>query len=106
MAKVLITDGMAQEGLDILINAGHEVDVRSVSAEELASVIGDYDALVVRSATQVTDEVLAAGAIRLKIVGRRSWRRQHRLSRRHRKGHHRYQCPLATSSPPLNIPSA
>ena len=70
MAKVLITDGMAQEGLDILINAGHEVDARSVSAEDLPGVIGDYDALVVRSATQVTAEVLAAGAPKLKIVGR------------------------------------
>ena len=70
MAKIIATDGMAQEGVDRLIAAGHTVDVKKVSAEELPKIIGDYDALVVRSATIVTPEVLAAGVPRLKIVGR------------------------------------
>jgi len=70
MAKILITDGMATEGLDLLTAAGHQVDQRKVTAEELVGMIAEYDALVVRSATQVTAAVLAAGSPKLKIVGR------------------------------------
>lgn len=70
MARILVTDGIADDGFALLTKAGHEVDKRSVSAEELPGIIGNYDGLVVRSATQVTAEVLAAGAPRLKIVGR------------------------------------
>lgn len=70
MAKILITDGMAQEGLDLLVAAGHQVENRKVPGEELSAIIGQYDGLVVRSATQVTAEVLKAGAPKLKIVGR------------------------------------
>ena len=70
MAKILITDGMADDGVQALQEAGHEVDLRKVTPEELLESIGDYDALAVRSATTVTPEVLAAGAPRLKLVGR------------------------------------
>ena len=70
MARILVTDGMAKEGLDILTKAGHQVDNRKATAEELLKLIPDYDALVVRSASQVTAEVIRAGAPRLKLVGR------------------------------------
>ena len=70
MARILVTDGMAPEGIQQLSEAGREVEARSVSAEELVSIIGDYDGLVVRSATQVTEAVLQAGVPRLKVVGR------------------------------------
>ncbi len=70
MAHILVTDGMAKEGLDLLAQAGHQVDNRKVTADELPKIIGQYDGLVVRSATQVTAEVLKAGAPRLKLVGR------------------------------------
>jgi D-3-phosphoglycerate dehydrogenase len=70
MARILATDGMADEGVRILRDAGHTVDLKKLSPTELLSVIGEYDGLVVRSATQVTQEVLAAAAPRLKVVGR------------------------------------
>jgi D-3-phosphoglycerate dehydrogenase len=70
MAKILVTDGMAAEGLDILKQGGHQVDNRKLSADELLKVIGEYDGLVIRSATQVTAAVVKAGAPRLKVVGR------------------------------------
>ena len=70
MAKILVTDGMAPEGLDLLKQAGHTVENKKVSADELLKLIGDYDGLVVRSATQVTDAVLKAGSPRLRVVGR------------------------------------
>ena len=70
MAKILITDGMAAEGVEILKQAGHTVDNKKISADELLKVIGEYDGLVVRSATQVTEKVIAAGAPNLKVIGR------------------------------------
>lgn len=69
MAKVLVSDPIAQEGIDIL-RQGAEVDVKTgLSKDELISVIKDYDALAVRSETKVTADVLAA-AENLKIIGR------------------------------------
>lgn len=70
MAKILVTDGMAKEGLDILAQGGHVIDNRKVEPAELAKIIGDYDGLVIRSATQVTDEVVHKGVPRLKVIGR------------------------------------
>ncbi|GDY14918.1 D-3-phosphoglycerate dehydrogenase [Planctomycetota bacterium] len=70
MARILVTDGMAQDGIDLLTKAGHEIDNRKLSADDLLKVIGEYDGLVVRSATQVTAKVIAAGQPKLKIVGR------------------------------------
>jgi D-3-phosphoglycerate dehydrogenase len=70
MARVLITEKLAERGLDLLRHAGHDVDVRlDLSPEELLGVIGGAQALIVRSATQVTADVLAAGA-ELTVVGR------------------------------------
>ena len=70
MARVLVTEKLAATGLDDLRNAGHEVDVQlGLSPEKLLEVIPGAAALIVRSATQVTAEVLAA-AKDLIIVGR------------------------------------
>jgi D-3-phosphoglycerate dehydrogenase len=70
MAKVLVSDPVAAEGVAILRRAGLEVDVRTgLTKEELIQTIGDYDALAVRSETKVTADVLEA-ASRLKIIGR------------------------------------
>ena len=69
MTKVLVSDPIDQAGIDILSQVA-QVDQRpGLSPEELVSVIGDYDALMIRSGTQVTAEVIAA-ASRLKIIGR------------------------------------
>lgn len=70
MAKVLVSDPVAAEGVAVLRRAGLEVDIRTgLSKEELIQIIGDYDALAVRSETKVTAEALDA-AKNLKIIGR------------------------------------
>ena len=70
MARVLVTEKLAETGLDDLRNAGHEVDVRlGLAPEELLAVVPGAAALIVRSATQVTADVLEAGKD-LVIVGR------------------------------------
>ena len=70
MAKVLVSDPVAAEGVAILRRAGLEVDVRTgLTSEELIGIIGAYDALAVRSETKVTAAVLDA-AKNLKIIGR------------------------------------
>ena len=67
--KVLVADPVAEEGIEAL-RAHADVDVKTgMSRDELIAVIGDYDALVVRSETKVTAEVIAAGK-RLQIIGR------------------------------------
>ncbi len=68
--KVLVVEQIAQEGIDSLKGRGYQVDVRlDLEPEELKATIGDYDALIVRSATKVTPELLDA-AKNLKIIGR------------------------------------
>jgi D-3-phosphoglycerate dehydrogenase len=67
--KVLVADPIADEGIEVLRSVA-EVDVRTgLKPEELVNVIGDYEGLVVRSQTQVTAEVISAGA-RLQVIGR------------------------------------
>jgi D-3-phosphoglycerate dehydrogenase len=68
--KVLITDPIADAGVERLREAGHEVELAyDVEGEALLEAIADANALVVRSGTEVTEEVLAA-AEELIIVGR------------------------------------
>ncbi len=70
MARVLVTEKLAQRGLDQLAEAGHEFDVQlGLSPEELLSAVVGAHALIIRSATTVTAEVLAAGSD-LVVVGR------------------------------------
>ena len=67
--KVLIADHIAEEGINILDGCA-EVDVKlGLKPEELVSIIGDYEALVVRSQTQVTAEVIRAGE-KLQVIAR------------------------------------
>jgi D-3-phosphoglycerate dehydrogenase len=67
--KVLITDGISPEGAKILIDADLTVHQQKLTPEELLSRIGDYDAIIVRSATKVTKDVIEAGK-NLKVVAR------------------------------------
>ncbi|HQG60412.1 MAG TPA: hydroxyacid dehydrogenase [Caldisericia bacterium] len=69
MAKILISDPIAKAGVDLLQKEGHEVVVKKMTPEELVSSIGDYDAIIVRSATKVTADVIKAGS-KLRIIGR------------------------------------
>lgn len=67
--RVLVADAVAEEGLARL-REGAEVEVRTGLAEpELCEIIGGYDAIVVRSQTQVTERVIAAGR-RLRVIAR------------------------------------
>ena len=69
--KVLLNDGLEKEGLAIFQQAGIETDTKKRDPATLVSEIGQFDALVVRSATKVTREVIEAGAKgKLKIIGR------------------------------------
>ena len=69
MTKVLVSDPIDQKGIDILSQVA-QVDVRTgLPADELKSIVGEYDALMIRSGTQVTAEIIEA-APRLKIIGR------------------------------------
>jgi len=68
--KVLISDDLSKQGIEILKNAGLEVDVRSgMKPEELKAIIKNYDGLIIRSATKVTAEIIEA-AEKLKVIGR------------------------------------
>ena len=68
--KILVTEVIAEEGLSSLRARGYCVDVKlDLSHTQLLSIIGGYDALIVRSATTVDRELLQAGE-RLKVVGR------------------------------------
>ena len=70
MPRVLVTEEIAQPGLDFLAGAGHEVDVRlGLSPLELLDFVVGAKALVIRSSTKVTELVLAAGR-ELQVVGR------------------------------------
>jgi D-3-phosphoglycerate dehydrogenase len=70
MARVLVAEKIADSGLDRLREAGHEVDVQTgLSPEELLEAVKGAHALIIRSATTVTAEVLAAGTD-LVVVGR------------------------------------
>ncbi len=71
MIKLLVTDELSQEGLEMLRRgADIQVDVKpNISQEDLMKIIGEYDALIIRSGTKVTAEVIKAGK-NLKVVGR------------------------------------
>jgi D-3-phosphoglycerate dehydrogenase len=69
MSKVLVSDPIDQAGIDILSQVA-QVDVKTnLSPAELAEIISDYDALMIRSGTRVTQEIIEAGT-QLKIIGR------------------------------------
>jgi D-3-phosphoglycerate dehydrogenase len=68
--KILISDKTAPKCAEILRAAGHEVDEEfGISPDELKSIIPNYNALIVRSATKVTREVVGM-AKDLKVIGR------------------------------------
>jgi D-3-phosphoglycerate dehydrogenase len=70
MARILVTEEIADAGLGRLRAAGHQVDVRlNLTPQELLAAIGGAHALIIRSATQVSEEVLVAGSD-LMVVGR------------------------------------
>ncbi|HRY38477.1 MAG TPA: NAD(P)-dependent oxidoreductase, partial [Smithellaceae bacterium] len=71
MKRVLVSDAMASEVAEILGNVPDvKVDVKTgMKPDELKAVIKDYDALIVRSSTKVTAEIIEA-ATKLVAIGR------------------------------------
>jgi D-3-phosphoglycerate dehydrogenase len=67
--KVLLTDGLEENGQAILRAAAEVTDKTGISADDLLQIVGEYDALIVRGRTKVTPAVFAA-AKNLKVVGR------------------------------------
>ncbi|MBP7690727.1 MAG: hydroxyacid dehydrogenase [Anaerolineales bacterium] len=67
--KILIADGLAEAGVNLLKTAGDVTVSSKITAAELLAALPEYHALVVRSRTKVTRAVLEAGAA-LKVVGR------------------------------------
>ncbi len=71
MKKVLVSDTLAEEGIEIFKKAsGIEVDVMTnLTHDELKGIIGNYDGLAIRSATKVASDIIAK-ANNLKVIGR------------------------------------
>lgn len=67
--KILIADGLDENGQAVLRSEAIVDDRSEISAAELLETVGGYDALVVRGRTKVTRAVLTAGQ-KLKVVGR------------------------------------
>lgn len=69
--KILVSDNLGKIGIKMFEEEpGMTVDVKTgLQPDELKGIIGEYDALVIRSATQVTEDILGA-ATNLKVVGR------------------------------------
>ena len=70
MARILVTEQLAQRGLDLMAAAGHQVDEQlDLDPAGLLSAVPGAAAVIIRSATQVTADVLEAGTD-LVVVGR------------------------------------
>ena len=70
MVKVLISDKLSATAVEVFESRGIEVDLKpGMTPDELIACIGDYDGLAIRSATKVTEKVVAA-ATNLKVIGR------------------------------------
>jgi phosphoglycerate dehydrogenase-like enzyme len=74
MGRVAVTDGMDEKAIEMIISNGHEVVVKHYTKEELLSgILADFDAVVVRSATKLTKDVIEASVNDghgLKFIGR------------------------------------
>lgn len=71
MYRILVSDPLESTGLELLRQSGHEVHLLDKKDKAtLPDIVGDFDALVVRSGTQVTRDILEAGVPRLRVVGR------------------------------------
>lgn len=67
--KVLLTDGLEENGKEILRAKAEVTDQPGITADDLLKVAGDYDAIIVRGRTKVIPAVFDAGK-KLKVVGR------------------------------------
>lgn len=68
--RIIVLEGITKAGLQILQAEGWTIDQKAaMPPAELAKIVGDYDALLLRSSSQITPEVFAA-AKKLRVIGR------------------------------------
>lgn len=67
--KILANDGIDSNGKVLLEDAGFEVDTNKIPQDELISKLNDYDVVIVRSATKITEELIDASP-NLKVICR------------------------------------
>ncbi len=67
--KILVTDGIEEEGKKVINQKDQLIDKKGISVEDLLTEVSDADALIVRGRTKVTRAVMEAGQ-KLKVVGR------------------------------------
>jgi len=70
--RILVTDGLAEEGINLL-KSHPELDIverKSITKEELREIIGEFDAVIIRSATRVTSDIIDSASSRLRVIGR------------------------------------
>ncbi len=67
--KILLTDGLEENGQEILRQSAAVDNRPGISADELLQIVGEYDALIVRGRTKVTPPVFEAAG-KMKVVGR------------------------------------
>ena len=71
MAKIAITDGMEKKAIALFEKSGHEIMNQSFTHQELLDgALDDVEAIVVRSATKLTKEVIQANSSNLKVIAR------------------------------------
>ena len=71
MAKIVVTDGMSNDAVNLLKKNGHEVTLQSFSKDELLNgCLSKFDAIIVRSATKLTKQVIESTGSKLKVIGR------------------------------------
>ncbi|MBJ14794.1 MAG: phosphoglycerate dehydrogenase [Euryarchaeota archaeon] len=71
MMRVAVTDGMAKEAVKKLENAGCDVIQEFIEHDDLVNgALAEFDAVIVRSATKLSEEMMQAGLPRLKVIAR------------------------------------
>lgn len=66
--RILANDGLSEEGIKVIKNAGYTIDTSKIEQGDLINRIKEYDAIIVRSATKVTKEIIEAS--NLKVIAR------------------------------------
>ena len=70
MFKILVCDPIHEKGIAMLRQQGYDIDVKpQITSDELKDVVSHYDALIVRSRTKVTEDIINKGK-KLKAIGR------------------------------------
>jgi D-3-phosphoglycerate dehydrogenase len=67
--RIILTDGLDDVGVSVLEKEAEVVKRSGISAEELKNELKDYDAIIIRSRTKITREMIDVGT-RLKVIGR------------------------------------